>query len=149
MTLIATNAFRCPNPIAVVIAQLNGNDAGCIEHRPGIYEVGHFGSSADLPSFDHYPDFSADDGNYRGSYGVCDDVANLLAVYPELEAPGREFVVRMTPILKANQESSGGWRWHKWGEYIGHQSPSGCEYLYDEPTIEKVYCFSIYERKAA
>lgn len=148
MTLIASNEFKRVDPILAMIAMVDGNSMGCIEHRPGIYEVGHFGSSATLSDFEQYPEFAPrHEGDYRGSYGVCDDVANLLAVYPELEAPGREFVVRLTPIVKAKEPANGGWRWHKWGEYIGAQDPQ-CEYIHDEPVIEKVYCFGIYERTA-
>ena len=134
MTLIATNEFRQVDPILAMTAMVNGNSSECIEHRPGVYEVGHFGSSDTLREFEHYPEF----GDMRGSYGVCDDLPNLLAVYPELEAPGREFVVRLTPIVKAKEPADGGWRWHKWGEYIGKQEPQ-CEYIHDEPIIVRVH----------
>ena len=36
------------------------------------------------------------------------------------------------------------WRWHKWGPYIGTKEPK-CEYLYDEPEIDKVVIFELYE----
>ena len=80
-------------------------------------------------------------------YGVCDDYRQVLGQCPELEATGREFAITVTPVVKANQAESGGWRWHKWGPYIGTQTPT-TEYLYDEPEIEKVYCYHIYERLA-
>jgi hypothetical protein len=50
-------------------------------------------------------------------------------------------------VIKANQSHEGGWRWHKWGEYIGKYEPQ-YEYLYDEPEIEKVYVYHIYEKCA-
>ena len=33
-----------------------------------------------------------------------------------------------------------GWRWHKWGPYIGTQDPQ-CEYLADEPEIKEVFVY--------
>ena len=47
---------------------------------------------------------------------------------------------------KADEPSSGGWRFRKWGEYIGKHEVT-CEYIYDEPDIDFVYCFHIYEKR--
>ena len=104
-----------------------------------------------------YPEFDMveldnpnEDGDltiWRGSYGVCDHLANLFQVYPELLAEGRTFVVSMTPIDRDDEPEDGGWRWHKWGAYIGTQKPT-CEHLYDEPDIDLVYCYHIYEKVA-
>ena len=121
-----------------------------IEIRPGVYEIGHFGGTSFLEDYEHYPEFNGSDigievDTYRGPYGVCDNFEQLLAAYPELEAEDREFVVTLSPIRKAEQYPEGGWRWHKWGEYIGTQQPT-CEYIFDEPTIELVYVYHIYER---
>lgn len=35
-----------------------------------------------------------------------------------------------------------GWRWCKWGEYIGDYTPDH-EYLYDEEGIEEVFVYQI------
>jgi hypothetical protein len=78
-------------------------------------------------------------------YGVCDGIDNLLEVIPELLSPDREFVVLLTKITKSGQPRYEGWRWHKWGDYIGTQTPT-TEYIYDEPEIELVYCYHIYEK---
>ena len=78
-------------------------------------------------------------------YGVCDSVENLLERIPELVTSEREFVVLLTEIDRDTQPEEGGWRWHKWGDYIGTQTPT-CEYIYDEPIIDLVYCYHIYER---
>lgn len=84
-------------------------------------------------------------GNYRSNYGVCDNHEQIIKEYPELqECKDRNFVVIMTPIYKNEQESEGGWRWHKWGEYIGDKTPTH-EYLYDEPDIEMIYVYHIFE----
>lgn len=52
----------------------------------------------------------------------------------------------LTRLLKSEESSDGGWRWHKWGEYIGTHKPQ-CEYLHDEPEIEEVWVFDVKKRK--
>ena len=107
----------------------------------GMYIVGHFGSSAFLRNYEPYPeDLSI------SPYGVCDNDAQIEFNCPELITSKRKFVVTLTPVEKAKQSSWGGWRWHKWGPYIGTQERSGCEYLYDEPNIDLVYVYHIYEK---
>ena len=76
-------------------------------------------------------------------FGVADNIEQVIDFYNKNEYglfSGNHvisyFEVRKTPDC--------GWRWHKWGPYIGTQEPQ-CEYLADEPVIEKVICFSIYK----
>lgn len=106
----------------------------------GIYQISHFGCS-------HWPPGVAkDEQGYDqwGEYGVCDNYEQILAHHPEVNDPNKKFVITLTPIVKANEPSSGGWRWHKWGEYIGTLNPQH-EYLYDEDdTIQQVYVYHIY-----
>jgi hypothetical protein len=60
----------------------------------------------------------------------------------------RRFTLAFTRVRKRDQPDEGGWRWHKWGEYIGEKSPQ-YEYLYDEGNeIEEVYCYHVYEHVA-
>ena len=80
----------------------------------------------------------------ENSYGICDNYEQILQYYPELNSLDRKFIISMTPIIKKDESEKDGWRWHKWGEYIGNQNPQH-EYLYDEEGIEKVYCYHIYE----
>ena len=109
------------------------------ELRQGVYEIGHFGGTNFMRGYEQYPETTV------GPYGVCDSVEQLLAACPELEDRGREFVVTVTPVCKDDEPDYGGWRWHKWGKYIGTQNPQ-CEYIRDEPSIDEVLCFHIYER---
>ncbi len=115
----------------------------------GVYEVGHFGSSAFLQGlYEHYPENLGTDDEYKGPYGVCDDVADILRVYPLLQAdPERQFIITVKRVKRdlSNKGKGGGWRWHKWGEYIGNRVPT-TEYLDDEPDIEQVFCFHIFEK---
>jgi len=126
------------DPILAGIGLIGGRGSGK-ELRTGVYQVGHFGSSLFIQNYEHYPTTTV------GPFGVCDSVEQLLAACPELEASDREFVVTVTAIRKADEPSDGGWRWHKWGDYIGTQEPQ-CEYIHDEPKIEEVLCFHIYEK---
>lgn len=114
------------------------------ELRPGIYEVRLSGwSSRDR---DEWVDDPTVDGVF--AFGVCDSVEQLLQRCPSLEAdPIRQFSVTLLEITRADQPSDGGWRWYKWGEYIGTNQPRH-EYLYDEEGIDRVLCFSIHERRA-
>lgn len=141
--LISNRSAIFTDPILTMLA----GDKKTKEIQPGVYEIGHFGGTSFLEDYEHYPEFGSEEGenDYRGPYGVCDSIEQLLAKYPELEAEDREFVVTLSPIRKAEQYPQGGWRWHKWGEYIGTQQPT-CEYIFDEPTIELVYVYHIYER---
>lgn len=127
------------DPIYRIIAEVGKRNPETKELQPGVYEIGHFGGSHMLPMYEQYPDVSV------GPYGVCDNSKQLLEACPELAETGREFVVTLTRIVKADQPATGGWRWHKWGSYIGTQTPT-CEYIYDEPEIEQVFCFHIYEK---
>ena len=129
--------------IADTIARANGNSTKTIKHETGIYEVGHFSFNMCIPRYKYkkkdFPDLPSGE-----CFGVCDHYRQVLTKYPELKTSSRKFVLSITPVLKVNQPPRGGWRWHKWGEYIGDKTPTK-EYLYDEPKIEKVYCYHILE----
>lgn len=113
---------------------------GAREIEPGIYELEHFGSTDFLAGYEHDPELSV------SAYGVFDSAEQLLTACPELKADAtRKFVVTLTCITRAHQPASGGWRWHKWGPYIGTHKPQQ-EYLYDETGIEEVWVYHIYER---
>ena len=77
------------------------------------------------------------------SYGVCDHPRQVLEKYPSLATCPGKFAITCVRLRKEWEEPGGGWRWHKWGEYIGTQDPQ-CEYLAHEPVIEEVWTFHIY-----
>lgn len=133
---------RClkPDALLLLIGAMNG-DGTNRRIQQGVYEISHFGSSDFLRDYDDMAELSVN------SYGVCDSAAQLLAACPELEKSDRRFVVTLTSVKKADQPDWGGWRWHKWGPYIGTQNPQ-YEYLYDEPDIDEVWVYHIYEARS-
>lgn len=80
-------------------------------------------------------------------YGVADTFEQITQRWPELETDPRSFVILVREITRDDQPDRGGWRWHKWGDYIGTHSPRH-EYLADEPDIESVITFHIVEVRA-
>jgi hypothetical protein len=81
---------------------------------------------------------------YIKSYGVCDNYEQVLSYIPELKTKENHYVVFLTSMKKKHQPPRDGWRWEKWGEYIGVQD-SQADYLYDEPVIEEVFVYHVCE----
>jgi len=81
-----------------------------------------------------------------GPYGVCDTPDQFLSRYRDvLQVDERTFFLTFTHVKKCpdNANRGGGWRWHKWGEYIGDGSPKN-EYLDDEDGFDDgVYVYHI------
>ena len=77
-------------------------------------------------------------------YGVADNVEQVLDLYNKNECGyfKGNHVILFHKVVKNPDEPCSGWRWHKWGAYIGVQNPR-CEYLNDEPEINEVITFSI------
>lgn len=110
--------------------------------EPGIYVIPHFNFDhllKDNSIRDRYPEIGE-----IGPYGVCDHYKQVLDRCPDIIRSDRKFCISFTPVKKSEQPNDGGWRWHKWGEYIGDHQPQH-EYLYHEPEIEEVLVYHIYE----
>lgn len=76
-------------------------------------------------------------------FGVADNLSQIYSHYDNLLSnPNQDYLILMVPEFKCAQSPEDGWRWHKWGNYIGVQNPQ-CEYLYDEPDIDLVYTYRI------
>ena len=78
-------------------------------------------------------------------FGVADNIRQIVDYYNSRGFKGNH-VIFIRKITKDSDPEAAfsGWRWHKWGKYIGTQHPQ-CEYLNDEPEITEVLCFSIYQ----
>lgn len=87
--------------------------------------------------------------NYQMSdYGVADTPEQVIKYFHnEIADPDHTYLITVTAMYRADQPADGGWRWRKWGPYIGNHRIQ-YEYLYDEKDIEVVWCFHIYEVKA-
>ena len=81
-------------------------------------------------------------------YGVCDSPEQFIDRFKAaLEQDPRTFVVSFAHIPKNpdNEGMGGGWRWHKWGPYIGDGKPQ-CEYLDDEEGFsDGVYIYHVFQ----
>jgi hypothetical protein len=79
-------------------------------------------------------------------YGVADNLEQIVDLYNKNEEGWfyGNHVILCCKVTKDPDSPCSGWRWHKWGPYIGTQNPQ-CEYLNDEPEIDEVIIFSIYK----
>jgi hypothetical protein len=85
------------------------------------------------------------------SYGVVDSPEQFLDDYKKyLVDHADDICVAFVHIAKnpENRGKGGGWRWHKWGFYLGHGEPQ-YEYLDDEDGFDDgVYVFHVHKLSA-
>ena len=62
------------------------------------------------------------------------------------EHPDAVYFIRFTPVFNHHNGAIGGWRWHKWGRYLGKHTPQ-CEYLDEETNIDYVLLWHLYPLK--
>ena len=69
----------------------------------------------------------------------------LVQFMQAMEKENREygFVLLLTPIVNEHTDSAGTWRWHKWGQYIGHHKIEH-EYLNDEDDVDFVFVWGLH-----
>lgn len=137
------------NPILSLI----GHGAEPVVLEPGVILIDHW--SLDLliwgrnapEMYMGYPWFGegVDD---LWCYGVCDSPEQFLNRYRDkLRQDPRTFCIGFTHVAKdpSNKGKGGGWRWHKWGPYIGDGEPT-TEYLDDEEGFAQgVFTYHIYQ----
>ena len=113
-------------------------------------EFEEFKGSPNIPFSQSYELFKPE--YQKSQYGVADSVEQLKEYFKEeIEDPDRKFFLSCTPVWqdKENAGKGGGWRWHKWGEYIG-KLDAQCEHLDDEEFGEDfkyIVCFHLYKLK--
>jgi hypothetical protein len=143
--------LRPENPIQAVIS------GGRAPRRldVGVYEIGHFSfdmmlsrDGGNLREEDDWEPYARDLPGGAPCYGVCDSVGQFLEKFGvAFKADHAEFCLSFTRIAKDEQSPEGGWRWHKWGPYVGNGEPT-TEYLYDEPRFAEVYVFHVFRKRA-
>lgn len=83
-------------------------------------------------------EYGFDSKEYWDHYGLCDNATQAMEFYAKRKAEGLypgNHVIILQPMY-------GGFRWHKWGHYIG-EFDHKCEYFDDEEGIKMVYWFTI------
>lgn len=111
--------------------------------KTGVYLLGNWNFDGYLDGKLTFEECYAELCNAFPSYGVCDSPEQLLAAY-DFDADPRKLTISLVKILRSSQPRYGGWRWHKWGPYIGKRQPLR-EYLHDEPDIEEVFTYHVYD----
>jgi hypothetical protein len=87
--------------------------------------------------------------NWVSQYGVADNIEQIKKFYKkQIKSKKEKFCIALSPVWqdRENRGKGGGWRWHKWGTYIGELNPQH-EYLDDEDfgeNFEYVICFHLY-----
>lgn len=131
----------------------------CKQIEPGIYQTGlnfeyEISNHTEVEAYGSYhqldkqgiPIESYDFNSIRegiSPYGVADNVAQIKEYAKDILASDNPVVISVTEMKKTQQPEEDGWRWEKWGQYIGTQNPQ-CDYLHDEPNIDSVYVFHVY-----
>lgn len=145
------------NPILMIISGMDPSTPTESSDKvlaPGYNLIRHHSGDMLLWGGNSPPDRSKHDyawphlGDDLNCYGVCDSIEQFQAKFHErLEKDERTFCVFFTHIAKDkdNAGQGGGWRWHKWGPYVGEGKPE-CEYLDDEDGFENgVYTYHVYQ----
>lgn len=127
------------------VIDLNGTSRSPSFTRRGNIYIGH--AVGDFVNA--HTDFTEEEFDYSFSmpegvenYGVADSLEQIEQHIIPLVADTRRWLVYASEVCRDTEEPYSGWRWHKWGRYIGEKTPR-CEYLNDEPEIERVWCFHV------
>ena len=102
--------------------------------NPAYHEgTGIYRNPEDDVNFDYYAFEEFDSQPMEWCYGVADNVEQVLEHNKELVDSPEKYVLTYGRVFqdRANAGKRDGWRWSKWGEYIGSHNPM-CEYLDDE-----------------
>lgn len=76
------------------------------------------------------------------NYGLADDEHQIKKEFSFLDRSREKYVIIVKPIHRENEPSSGGFRYHRHGRYIGRQLLKN-EYLYDDTHVDYIMKFSI------
>jgi len=139
-----TSATKNNDTTMAIVNAIMGGSVMDTEVSPGIYEIGHHNFSNTIIKKNDYPDLVDKDGEYFGPYGVCDYIEQVFDKCPMLRESEDKYCVAFTKVNRDEQPPEGGWRWHKWGTYIGVYDIV-CEYLHDDSVVDSIYCYHIFE----
>ncbi len=153
--MLKTASKKRTDPAMDLILAVIGTGGSEHEIEPGMVAIGHFSPEHSYNVRDDWRgehwlwkwDINADE--YYSNYGVCDSPEQFkrTGLYKGIAESERSWCVFFTHVPKdvSNAGNGGGWRWHKWGPYIGEGEPT-TEYLDDEPLFPGgVYTYHVYE----
>lgn len=135
--------FRDPNGTMNMVLSLISNGRPIIPKRisRGLYLSSHWSiNQLGVGLKDPFDDNLHD--KVKTTHLVCDEPQQAVDFLKldEIDVP---VFAAFVEVRRNEQPANGGWRWHKWGEYIGKHKPEH-EYLYDEAGIDRVYTCSVY-----
>lgn len=131
------------------------NDSIWMQYGDGIYQCNfefNFSHEEFIEEVERWSVFDIGANFIKATRGVADTIDQIKEFYKEeIADPINKYCIHVTPVLQApeNKGKGGGWRWHKWGEYIGTLNPQ-YEYLDDEDfggDFKYVICFGILKVK--
>jgi len=127
------------DPINSHICRVEGKSDKIENTSTGIYHLNHFNFRDDVNLQETYIN------EYPEITGVCDTPEQALEKNSTLIMDtDNQYCICYVKIVKSEEPAQGGWRWKKWGKYIGNKNPQH-EYLYDEgEEFEVIYWFAIY-----
>lgn len=146
--MLVSVTFYSPTAYNRRVLAVSGKDMVWAEVETGIY-IGPLNPHLCVAGMHEWQEYAfplVDNNLDMPPYGVCDSIEQFKEHFAdELREAVAHYVVFLTPVRREDQSPEGGWRWHKWGPYIGKYIPQH-EYLYDE-NIDEVYVFRIWRRK--
>lgn len=137
--------FRHPGPVVGLVLTVVGHRGPLVPERieQGMYLCGHWSiDQLGVSIRERWREKNIDFLDFDTS-GVCDNPEQPVIKFGLRERP-EPFFITYVEIKRADEPREGGWRWEKWGPYIGTHKPQ-CRYLHDEPEIDKVFTYSVYE----
>ena len=108
----------------------------CENIAPGVYEVD---LNFDNVIAEFYPN-SDQPFIYECAYGLCDNYQQAINTFSKYANSENKYCLFVTPIYREDQPEKYGFRYHKWGDYIGTQWFQHT-YLYDDKHIDVIYSF--------
>lgn len=150
MVLVKPVLYKTSDPFSSALSAAMGKENKFYHHEIDGYVIGpHWNPEFFIKGLKNsgFCDLFDIDDDYTIPFppiGVVDSVEQFDDLFGEkLRAFPQNVIVSFVEIRREDQPPSGGWRYHKWGEYFGTQNPE-YEHIYDDKHIEKVYTFAVY-----
>lgn len=98
----------------------------------------------EVEEYDSFLNKNNFNSSFRENFGVADNIEQVLEHYPELLESKDSFIVIFSDVYRKDQPKSYGFRYEKFGEYIGTQDIQH-EFIYDDKHIDKVIIYHIFK----